>query len=287
MPDIPRLNGVIRALESSKAAFVPFTSAEISNALTFSTSACDGVVLEMEHNPYDIKALRDFLQYMLNRRQIATSGSIAPAVTPFVRIPPNGGEHSQWIAKQVLDVGVYGVVWPHVSTLEDARNAVAACRYPRPREAPRYEPAGQRGDAPAAAARYWGLGQQEYYRRADVWPLDPTGELLVVIMCEEKRAIANLPKMLEQVPGIGVVLIGEGDLSQDLGFPRQYDHPTVTSAIDEILAICKQYNVPCGHPHVDTRNVEALLAMGFRWLMPAPVTSFAAVELGRRAGGRT
>ena len=47
----------------------------------------------------------------------------------------------------------------------------------------------------------------------------------MVIMCEEKRAIANLPKMLEQVPGIGVVLIGEGDLSQDLGYPRQYEHP--------------------------------------------------------------
>ena len=117
-------------------------------------------------------------------------------MTPFVRIPPNGGELNQWIAKQVLDSGVYGVVWPHVSTVEDARNAVAACRYPRPKEAPHYEPAGQRGDAPAAAARYWGLTQQEYYARADVWPLAPQGEVLVVIMCEEVRAIDNLPRIL-------------------------------------------------------------------------------------------
>ncbi|HEY6434090.1 MAG TPA: aldolase/citrate lyase family protein [Acetobacteraceae bacterium] len=286
MTDIPRLNGVIRALEAGSPAFVPFTSAEIGNALTFSASKCDGVVFEMEHNPYDVKALRDCLQYMLNRRQIAGSGSIAPAVTPFVRIPPNGGEQSQWIAKQVLDVGVYGVVWPHVSTIEDARSAVAACRYPRPEDAALYEPAGQRGDAPTAPARYWGLTAQEYYQRADVWPLNPAGEILVVIMCEEKRAIGNLPKMLEQVPGIGVVLIGEGDLSQDLGYPRQYDHPTVASAINEVLAICKQYNVPCGHPHVDTKNVVPLLAQGFRWLMPGPVTSFAAVETGRQAAGR-
>ncbi|HSU07548.1 MAG TPA: aldolase/citrate lyase family protein [Acetobacteraceae bacterium] len=286
MTDIPRLNGAIRALEAGSPTFVPFAAPEVGNALTFSTSNCDGVVFEMEHNPYDIKGLRDCLQYMLNRGQIARSGSIAPAVTPFVRIPPNGGEQSQWIAKQVLDVGVYGVVWPHVSTVDDARNAVAACRYPRPEGAAYYEPAGQRGDAPTAAARYWGLTAQEYYRRADVWPLNPVGEILVLIMCEEKRAIANLPKMLEQVPGIGVVLIGEGDLSQDLGHPRQYDHPTVASAIDEILAICKQYEVPCGHPHVDTKNVVPLLAQGFRWLMPAPTTSFAAVETGRRASGR-
>ncbi len=126
----------------------------------------------------------------------------------------------------------------------------------------------------------------EYYQRADVWPLNRQGEILVVIMCEEKRAIANLPKILEQVPGIGVVLIGEGDLSQDLGHPRQYEHLVVASAIKDILAICKHYNVVCGHPHVDTKNVESLIAQGFRWLMPAPVTSFSALELGLRACGR-
>jgi 4-hydroxy-2-oxoheptanedioate aldolase len=284
--DVPRLNGAIRALEAGSPAFATFAPPEIGAALMAGGAPYDAVVFEMEHNPYDITALRHCLQYMLNRRQIATSGSLAPVVTPFVRIPPNGGEHSQWMAKQVLDVGVYGVVWPHVSTVDEARNAVVACRYPRPPEAPRYDPPGQRGDAPTAAARYWGLTAAEYYRRADVWPLDPTGEILVVIMCEEKRAIANLPKILEQVPGIGVVLIGEGDLSQDLGHPRQYDHPTVASAINEVLAICKQYNVPCGHPHVDTKNVEGLLAQGFRWLMPAPVSSFAALEIGRRTAAR-
>jgi 4-hydroxy-2-oxoheptanedioate aldolase len=284
--EIPRLNGVIKALESGKPAFAPFSGADISSALTIGGAAFDGVVFEMEHGPYDIKMLRDCMQYMLNRRQIATSGSIAPAVTPFVRIPPNGGEHSQWIAKQVLDIGVYGIVWPHVSSVDEARNAVAACRYPRPREAKYYEPAGQRGDAPRTAARYWGLTDQEYYKKADTWPLNPEGEVLVVIMCEEKRAIANLPRMLEQVAGIGVVLIGEGDLSQDLGYPRQYEHPTVASAINEILAICKQYNVPCGHPHVEARNVEGLLEQGFRFLMPGVVQSFAALEKGLKASGR-
>jgi len=286
MTDIPRLNGAIRALESGKPAFATFAPPEIGSAVSVGAAAYDAVVFEMEHNPYDITMLRNCLQYMLNRKQIAASGSLAPAVTPMVRIPPNGGENSQWMAKQVLDVGVYGVVWPHVSTVDDARNAVAACRYPRPEGAPHFHPAGQRGDAPTAAARYWGLTNQEYYKRADVWPLAPDGEILVAIMCEEKRAIANLPKMLEQVPGIGVVLVGEGDLSQDLGHPRQYEHPTVAAAIAEVVAICKQYNVPCGHPHVDTKNVETVLGQGFRWLMPAPVATYAALEQGRRLAGR-
>jgi 4-hydroxy-2-oxoheptanedioate aldolase len=171
MPETPRLNGVIAALESGKPAFVTFSPASPENAQAIGDANYDGVVFEMEHGPYDIRALRDSMQYMLNRKQIVDRGTLAPAVTPLVRIPPNGGELNQWIAKQVLDSGVYGIVWPHVSTVEEARNAMVACRYPRPKDAPRYEPAGQRGDAPAAAARYWGLSQQEYYRKADIWPL--------------------------------------------------------------------------------------------------------------------
>ena len=286
MADIPRLNGAIRALEQGKPAFVTFSPADIGAAQSIAAAAYDGVVFEMEHNPYEIRVLRDCMQYMLDRRQIVQSATLAPAVAPMVRIPPNGNEMNQWVAKQVLDIGVYGVIWPHVSTVEEAHNAVVACRYPRPPQAAHYAPAGMRGDAPRTAARYWGLTQPEYYARADVWPLNPHGELLVVIMCEEVRAIKNLPRMLEEVPGIGVVLIGEGDLSQDMGYPRQYDHPEVAAAIDEILAICKAHNVVCGHPHVDAGNVETLLEKGFRWLMAAPTQSFSALEKGRKLSGR-
>ena len=162
-------------------------------------------------------------------------GTLAPPVVPMVRIPPNGGEMNQWIAKQVLDIGVYGIVFPHVSSVDEAWNAVRACRYPRLPEVPLYNPPGIRGDAPTRAARYWGLTQQEYYARADVWPLAPQGEVLVVIQCEEVRAVENLPAILKEVPGIGVVLIGEGDLSQELGRPRDYEHPVVQDAITTIL----------------------------------------------------
>jgi 4-hydroxy-2-oxoheptanedioate aldolase len=117
MPEIPRLNGVIAALDQRKPAFVCFAAAEVGSAQAINASPYDGIVFEMEHRPYDIRALRDCLQYMLDRRQIVQSESLAPAVTPFVRIPPNGGEASQWVAKQVLDQGVYGIVWPHVSTV--------------------------------------------------------------------------------------------------------------------------------------------------------------------------
>ena len=287
MAELPRLNGIIRALEHGQPALTSFTSAEIDAALAMSTARYDGIVFEMEHNPWDVRALRDCLQYLLNRRQIAQAGSLAPAVTPLVRIPPNGDEKNQWLAKQALDLGAYGIVWPHVSTAEQAYNAVASCRYPRLKTAPLYQPSGLRGDGPAAASRYWGLTQQEYYAKADVWPLNPQGEILVVLMIEDTAGIANLKEMLRNVPGIGVILIGEGDLSQELGYPRQYEHPAVVEAMTEIIRICREHNVPVGHPHVDAANAERILAAGYRFLMAAPTRSFAGLEKARALAGRS
>ena len=286
MPDIPRLNGVIKALEEGKTAFVGFAPVDIESAVALASAPYDGIAFEMEHAPMSAPGLRDALQYMLDRRQILEGGTLAPKVTPLVRIPPNGGEMNQWVAKQVLDIGVFGIIFPHVSTVEEARNAVGACRYPRLPTFPTYDPPGVRGDAPVRAARYWGLSQQEYYARADVWPLAPQGEILAIIQCEETRAIENLPRILQEVPGIGVVLIGEGDLSQELGHPRDYEHPVVADAIDSILKVCQEHHVPCGHPHPDARNIERLISSGYRFLMPSAPRSFAVLDRGRKLAGR-
>jgi 4-hydroxy-2-oxoheptanedioate aldolase len=287
MPDIPRLNGVIKALESGKPAFTTFCQAEPETAVALTSAKYDGVVFEMEHNPWDIRALRDSLQYMLNRGQIAKSGSVAPSVTPMVRVPPNGAEKAQFQAKQALDLGVYGIVWPHISTVDEAYNAVAACRYPRLKDKPIYEPAGIRGDGPTQAVRYWGLGQQEYYDRADVWPLNPKGEIFVILMMEDTVGIQNLPDILKKVPGIGAILIGEGDLSQELGYPRQYEHPEVLKWMAKVVDACKAAKVPVGHPHVDSNNVERILQEGYTFLMAAPVRSYGALDKGLKLAGRT
>jgi 4-hydroxy-2-oxoheptanedioate aldolase len=223
---------------------------------------------------------------MLNRGQIAKSGSVAPPVTPKVRIPPNGAEKAQFHAKQALDLGAYGIVWPHISTVDEAYNAVAACRYPRLKDKPLYEPQGIRGDGPTAAVRYWGVSQQEYYDRADVWPLNPKGEIFVILMMEDTRGIENLPRILKEVPGIGAILIGEGDLSQELGYPRQYEHKVVLEWMARVVDCCKEHNVPVGHPHVDSNNVERVLAEGYRFLMAAPVRSYGALEKGLKLAGR-
>jgi 4-hydroxy-2-oxoheptanedioate aldolase len=286
MPALPRLNGLIAALENGGHATSLFAPADIETAVGLQAAPYDGVVFEGEHRGWDIMNIRHALQFLLNRGQILTSGSPAPALTPIARVPANGIEMNQFLAKQALDMGCYGIVWPHVSTVAEAYNAVAACRYPRLKDKPLYEPAGIRGDGPAQAARYWGIGQQDYYARADVWPLAPEGEILVVIQIEDTAGIANLDDMLKEVPGIGVVLIGEGDLSQELGYPRQTEHKAVLEAMAEVVATCSRHNVVVGHPHVDRTNGARVIAEGYRWLMAAAPLNFSDARAVREMVGR-
>src|SRR5215813_12821588 len=91
MADLPRLNNIIRALEAGQHALTCFAPAHVDSAVAMSASTYDGCVFEMEHNPWDSGRLRDCLQYMLNRAQIAKAG-LVPPVTPMVRIPVNRSE---------------------------------------------------------------------------------------------------------------------------------------------------------------------------------------------------
>jgi 4-hydroxy-2-oxoheptanedioate aldolase len=285
MADIPRLNNVIRALEAGLHALTCFSPAEVNSAIAMSTSKFDGCVFEMEHNPWDGARLRDCLQYMLNRAQIAKAG-LVPPVTPMVRVPVNGVEMAQWQAKQALDIGCFGIVFPHISTVEEAANAVGACRYPRLKSAKDYEPAGIRGDGPTGAVRYWGISQQEYYQKADVWPLNPQGEIFVILQIEDTRGVENLDAILTKVKGIGAILIGEGDLGQELGYPRQYEHPELLKWMARVVETCKKHNVVVGHPHVEAGNCERIVKEGYRFLMCAPVPSYGHLEATRKAAGR-
>jgi 4-hydroxy-2-oxoheptanedioate aldolase len=264
MPD--RLNGAIAAWETGRPVFSSFAVPEMNALHHKLTTPYDAVVFDAEHAAFDVSDIRNGLQHMLDRRAILQRGTLAPEVTPLVRIAANGAELNQWQAKQALDIGAYGVVWPNVSTVQEARNAVSACRYPRRAADGPNAPPGVRGFGPTRAARYWGVDVAEYYRLADAWPLAPDGELVVAIMCEQRSAVDNLPDVLAQVPGIGAVLIGVGDLALDMGHLGA-GHPDVRAAIDEVLAVCQDASVPCGIPGVTSANVEEYLAKGFRWLL--------------------
>jgi 4-hydroxy-2-oxoheptanedioate aldolase len=283
---MPRLNKVIGLLEQGKVAFTPFASAgSITDAYAAAVSPFDGVFFEMEHSPFTPQDLRLSLQFMLNRKQIAESGSVAPQVVPMVRVPVNGRERNNWLIKQVLDIGVYGVVCPMINTPDDAINTLKACRYIQMRGAADKEPVGMRGHAPNNAVRYWGVSGEEYFKKADVWPLDPEGEILPLLQCETEESVKNLREILKACPKPGVILISESDLSVSLGLGGA-SHPDVDAAVQEAAKICREFGVLYGSPQVNEANIEQRIADGFKMLMPA-FGDMATYKKGMQLAGRS
>ena len=88
------------------------------------------------------------------------------------------------------------------------------------------------------------------------------------------------------MPGIGVVLVGEADLTHDMGIPQQYDNKEFKDALREIGAICKNAGVAAGHPHVFKKNVENLLELGYRFLMTRPASTYDGLDEGHRLTSR-
>ena len=99
------------------------------------------------------------------------------------------------------------------------------------------------------------------------------------------RGVENLDKMLTEVKGVGAILIGEGDLGQELGIPRQYEHPELLKQMARVVETCKKHNVIVGHPHVEAGNAERIIKEGYRFLMCAPVRSYGHLDKARAARG--
>jgi 4-hydroxy-2-oxoheptanedioate aldolase len=258
----PRINRFIELMEAEKPAFGIFSSnVSTRTGANVAGSGLDFVIIDLEHSPYDPTRLEGYLLGMLNKAEIARNG-LQPRTVPFVRVPAAGREQLQFIIKQVLDLGPMGLVVPHVESAEDALAMVRASRFPQLKEAPDYEPQGQRGVGYGWAARYWGLPGAEYARRADLWPLDPEGELVLWVMIESSEGVKNC-KSIAETPGIGGLFVGPSDLAFSLGVPL--NDPAVEEAIEKVVAVAKETRIPLG-TLCSASQVEKRLAQGFRFL---------------------
>lgn len=254
-----RINRAIDTLSKGGSIFGLF-SADFSpaNARALARSNLDYVIIDMEHTAFSMPQLQEFLLGMTDKQAIAQQGNTQMRTTPIVRIPPNGRNDPEWIVKQVLDIGVFGIMFPYVESGEEARRAVASMRYPQPRGSKIPEPTGVRGSSPGVASWYWGV--PGYTQRADVWPLNPQGELLAVIQIESLKGVQNAEAIIT-TPGVSSVFVGPSDLSMNMGLPQS--HPEVQAAIQKVVDLCKKHNMPCGTLS-SSNNVEAILKQGFR-----------------------
>ena len=186
--------GLVRLLDEDRVAFGVTVDARADPVALSANDDIDFVFFDMEHGPYDVSALRTWMQWLLNPAAIAATGDAMAGKAVIVRIPATGRELDQniWMVKQVLDVGAHGIIFPTVETPEQALMAIRAMRYPQRLGAPDPEPAGLRGTNPRLAARYWGLSVPDYIERADVWRLDPpNGNLLPWILIESPLGVAT------------------------------------------------------------------------------------------------
>lgn len=285
--DEPRLNKAIELLENDEVAFgILSFDYSLNNARSLARSGLDFIIIDMEHAPFDIERLREFLLGMTDKRAIAEKGNLQPNVIPIVRIPATGSEDLLAQAKQALDVGAYGIMYPSVSNAEEAEMAVRATRYPQLNGAADYEPRGLRGRNPSNAVWYWGV--RDYHARADVWPLDPNGELLAIIQIENAKGVENVDEILS-VPGVGVMFIGPSDLATDMGYASSAA-PEVEAAIQTVLQSCIAHDVPCAIT-TSQRSVEQRIAEGFRFVTVGLDGGLSgntsnALRLGREAANR-
>lgn len=286
--DDTRLNKVIELFENDQPAFgILSFDYSLNNARAMASSGLDFVFIDMEHAPFDVERLRLFLLGMTNKRSIMEKGNLQPDVVPLVRIPAAGGtEELIAQAKQVLDVGVFGIFFPAIHTREQAELAVRATRYPQYNGVDDYEPKGLRGRNPSNASWYWGI--RDYHAKADVWPLDPQGELLAMMFIESPEGVANIDEIIT-VPGLGGIFIGPSDLSTSMGYASPAA-PQVEEAIQTVLRACLDNDVPCAIT-TGQGSVEQRIEEGFRFVTVGAdgglsTRSAEALRRGRAAAGR-
>ncbi len=283
-----RVNKLIALFENEEPAFGLLSfNYSLDTARSLASSGLDFILIDMEHAPFDVERLRLFLLGMTNKRAILAKGNLQPDVVPFVRIPAAGGSAELVAqAKQVLDVGVYGIMFPAIHNREQAELAVRATRYPQLGDAPDRDPPGLRGRNPSNAIWYWGI--PDYMARADVWPLDPQGELLAIMFIESPEGVANIDEIIT-VPGLGGIFIGPSDLSTSMGYPSPAA-PEVEEAIQTVLGACLEHDVPCAIT-TNAGSVQQRIEQGFRFVTVGVDSGLStgatnALRLGLEAGGR-
>jgi 2-keto-3-deoxy-L-rhamnonate aldolase RhmA len=231
LPPSPWENPVRALLRAGKPAVgVTITVNTVETAAQAASLGFDFLWIEMEHSPVSLDTLRHIV--------LATRG--LPAV-PFARVPVN----ELWTAKRVMDAGAMGVIFPFISSPEEARRAAAACKYP---------PAGRRGSGAGLAAFRWPPAA-DYYDLAD-------RNMMVIAMIEEAEAVARIDE-IAATPGIDALFIGTSDLAFSLGLRGRQNDPKLDDAIQRIAGAARRHGKFLGRPAPDARQLETYVEQGF------------------------
>jgi 4-hydroxy-2-oxoheptanedioate aldolase len=193
----------------------------------------DSLTVDMQHGPVGYDVALTMLQALS-----------ASDVTPLARVPWN----EPGIIMKMLDAGCYGIICPMVSTADEARRFVGACRYP---------PKGYRSFGPTRVSFYAGA---DYAQHAN-------DTVIALAMIETAQAIENLDAILD-TPGLDGVYIGPADLSQSLGYQERVDpkHPDLVAVLDKVHEGCRRRGLITGIHVASVEYARLVIDKGFQFV---------------------
>jgi len=193
-------------------------------------------------------------------------GAIADAgCVPLARVPRGDHDH----IKRVLDAGAHGIVVPMVNTVEEARAAIAAAKYP---------PVGNRSIGGALHAINFDASAADYFRHAN-------DEILVVLQTESPEGVANA-EAIYSLPGVDAIFVGPNDLTFQMRGPDGVDpsKDELEKMLQRVLAAGKKVGTPVGLHVQTTEAVKQRVAEGWQFIALGSELRMMVGEAQRLAG---
>ncbi len=204
-----------------------------------------------------------------------------PLAIKTPEIAPDTMKAADRIGKQ-LNLGVTTIMFVGVESAKEVQQGLRMMRFK--------SQGGIRPDDVGGAPAFWGMSEKDYKTKADLYPLNPKGELTNWTVVESKEGLKHV-REIAAVKGISVLFPGAGTLRQvfsttDGTGKRTLDEAGWEGAIQRVLAACKEFNVPCGYP-ANANDIEMRMKQGFSvFVMGWGEPGFKAVEIGKKAAGR-
>lgn len=192
----------------------------------------DFVYIESEHFPFNMETVEELI------RACDLSGT-----TSIIRIP----DHDEGKLSQLLDMGVGGIILPHIENADEANSMMKAAKY---------SPEGERGFSDTCRAAKLGMIKLDQYRMLS------NRNTAVIPMIESREAVKNLEGILDS--GVELIRIGLRDLSSSFGYAGEQDHADLQNAVDSIIAAADKRRVAVGCATGSLADAREKLSRGFR-----------------------
>ena len=291
-----RINRAVELLEQDQPIY--YTGGHTGANLTYESGKemagtwADYINVGMEHGSFDMPGLDQFIRGLMDGSP-TNSGHRTPAVV--VEAPVDGGSEdvvraNAWQFRQILARGVHGIMLCHAETPGAVKAFVESCRYPFNTIGVGIGlDMGRRGSAgQESAAPIWGVSVDDYLDKADPWPLNPDGELVLGLKIENVRALVNV-ELTTRVPGITYAEWGPGDMSMSMGYKNLPGEPwpdELWEARERVRNACEAAGIAFlegSSPDTIAEKIDA----GVRVVSASGPDGEATAKAGRAHSGRT